>query len=481
MTFNDVLSQTIAMLRQHGRVSYRALKRQFDLDDAYLEDLTDALLFALPQVRDEEGRGLVWQGDPLAVSLPAVRPDAAPPEATPPAGTPPTTQVPDPRVYTPPHLVEKILTSHAALQGERKQVTVLFCDLTNSTALAARVGPETMHTLLNQFFAWALTEVHRYEGTINQFLGDGFMALFGAPIAHEDHARRAVLAALGLQRRLHAEHSDLQARHGVELAVRMGVNTGLVVVGAIGDNLRMDYTAVGDTTNLAARLQQTADPGRVVLSEATHRLVAGYCVTRPLGALALKGRDEPLHAWEVLSARETRTRLEVEAERGLTPFVGRDRELRMLGECFAQAQAGHGQVVFIVGEPGIGKSRLLLEFRQRLGDAEATWLEGHAMSFGQSIVFYPLIDLLKRNFRIEEGEPEATIVEKIEQGVLRLGADLHPILPYLRYLLAVDPGDSAVSTMDPQLRRGEIFAALRRLLLRAAEVRPQILVFEDLV
>jgi predicted ATPase len=170
----------------------------------------------------------------------------------------------------------------------------------------------------------------------------------------------------------------------------------------------------------------------------------------------------------------------VEAERGLTPFVGRDRELRTLGECFAQAQAGHGQVVFLVGEPGIGKSRLLLEFRQRLGDAEATWLEGHAMSFGQSIVFYPLIDLLKRNFRIEDGDPEATIVEKIEQGVLRLGADLHPILPYLRYLLAVDPGDPTVSTMDPQLRRGEIFAALRRLLLRAAEVRPQILVFEDL-
>jgi class 3 adenylate cyclase len=283
MTFNDVLSQTIAMLRQHGRVSYRALKRQFDLDDAYLEDLTDALLFAHPQVRDEEGRGLVWQGDPLSVSLPAVRPDAAPPDATPPAGTLPTTQVPDPRVYTPPHLVEKILTSHAALQGERKQVTVLFCDLTNSTALAARVGPETMHALLNQFFAWALTEVHRYEGTINQFLGDGFMALFGAPIAHEDHARRAVLAALGLQRRLHAEHSDLQAQHGVGLAVRMGVNTGLVVVGAIGDNLRMDYTAVGDTTNLAARLQQTADPGRIVLSEATHRLVAGYCVTPPSG------------------------------------------------------------------------------------------------------------------------------------------------------------------------------------------------------
>jgi class 3 adenylate cyclase/tetratricopeptide (TPR) repeat protein len=395
------------------------------------------------------------------------------------ANLPPDARFQAPQSYTPRHLAEKILTSRAALTGERKQVTVLFCDLPDSTPLAARLGPEAMHTLLNQFFELSLGEVHRYEGTINQFLGDGCMALFGAPIAHEDHARRAVLAAVGLQRRLREGPAALGQPPGVEVAVRMGLNTGVVIVGAIGDNLRMDYTAVGDTTNVAARLQQAAAPGQIIMAETTHRLVAGYCTTRSLGALTLKGKAEPVSAWEVLATSETRTRLEIEAERGLTPFVGRERELRLLQECFAQAEAGHGQVVFLVGAAGMGKSRLLLEFRQRLGTA-ATWLEGHALSFGRAMALHPMIDLLKRNFRIEAGDAEGSIIEKIEQGVLRLGEDLRPILPYLRYLLAVDPGEAAVRTMDPQLRRAEISDTLRRLLLRAAEVRPQVVVFEDL-
>jgi class 3 adenylate cyclase/tetratricopeptide (TPR) repeat protein len=384
-----------------------------------------------------------------------------------------------PLSYTPRHLAEKILTSRAALTGERKQVTVLFCDLANSTVLAERLGPEAMHTLLNQFFELALSEVHRYEGTINQFLGDGFMALFGAPIAHEDHARRAVLAAVSIRRRLHAGPTALGQQYDVEVPVRMGLNTGLVIVGAIGDNLRMDYTAIGDTTNVAARLQQAAAPGQIVLAEATHRLVVGYCTTQSLGAFSLKGKAEPVHAWDVLAVQESRTRLEVEAERGLTPFVGRAREIQLLVDCFAQVQAGHGQVVFLVGEAGLGKSRLLFEFRQRLG-TDATWIEGHAVSFGRSMAFHPVIDLLRRNFRLEEGDAEAAMIAKIEQGVLRLGAELRPILPYLRALLAVDPGEAAVRTMDPQLRRAETFDALRRLLLRAAEVRPQVVVFEDL-
>lgn len=260
--------------------------------------------------------------------------------------------------------------------------------------------------------------------------------------------------------------------------MRQGLNTGLVVVGSIGSDLRMDYTAVGDTTNVAARLQQAADPGRIWISEATHRLVAGYFFTRPLGALSLKGKAEPLPAWEVIAARGTRSRLEVEAERGLTPFVGRERELRLLMECFEKVKAGHGQVVFLAGEAGIGKSRLLYEFRRRLGD-EATWLEGRCMSFGQSIVFHPVIDMLKRNFRIEEADTEGTIAKKIERSVLLLGEDLRPILPSLRHLLSVDPGDPAILTMDPQQRRGEIFDALRRLLVRASEVRPQVHVHED--
>ncbi len=384
-----------------------------------------------------------------------------------------------PITYTPRHLAEKILSSRSALEGERKQVTVLFVDVSGFTSLSERLDPEDMHRLMTRAFELMLAEVHRYEGTVNQFLGDGIMALFGAPIAHEDHAQRAVHAALGIRKALEGYQEDLQRRRGITFQVRQGLNTGLVVVGSIGTDLRMDYTAVGDTTNVAARLQQAADPGRIWISEATYRLVWGYFYTRSLGALSLKGKADPLPAWEVIAARGTRSRLEVGVERGLTPFVGRERELRLLMECFEKVKAGHGQVVFLVGEAGIGKSRLLYEFRRRLGD-EATWLEGRCMSFGQSIAFHPVIDMLKRNFRIEEADTEGTIAKKIERSVLLLGEDLRPILPYLRYLLSVDPDDPAVLTMDPQQRRGEIFDALRRLLARASEVRPQVHVYEDL-
>ncbi len=382
-----------------------------------------------------------------------------------------------PRSYTPKHLAEKILTSRSALAGERKQVTVLFTDVSGFTGLSERLDPEEVHHLMSQAFELMLAEVHRYEGTVNQFLGDGIMALFGAPIGHEDHAERAVHAALGI--RMVLDGFPGEARPGVKLLVRQGLNTGLVVVGSIGNDLRMDYTAVGDTTNVAARLQQAAEPGRIVISEATHRLVEGSLHTRPLGRLSLKGKAEPVGAWEVISSRASRTRLELRAEQGLTPFVGREQECRALIECFEKARAGHGQTVFVVGEPGIGKSRLLFEFRRRLGE-ECTWLEGHCVSYGRSIAFHPLIDLLKRNFRIEDGDGEETIVRKIERGVLLLGEDLRPALPYFRSLLSVDPGDHAVRTMDPRQRRGEIFNALRMLTHRASEIRPQVLVCEDL-
>ncbi len=383
-----------------------------------------------------------------------------------------------PESYTPKDLAEKILSSKNELEGERKQVTVLFVDVSGFTSISERLDPEDVHGLMNRALDLMLGEVHRYEGTVTQFLGDGIMALFGAPIAHEDHAQRAVHAALGIRAVLGPYREDLQQRRRINFDVRQGINTGLVVVGSIGSDLRMDYTAIGDTTNVAARLQEAADPGRIMISEATHRLAADYFHTRPIGELALKGKADPIRGWDVISARLARTRLEVEVERGLTPFVGRERELRLLSDCFEKAKAGHGQVVFLVGEPGIGKSRLLFEFRRRI-EHEATWLEGRTMSFGRSMAFHPLIDLLKRNFRIEEGDSEGTIIKKIEGHVLRLGEDLRPTLPYLRYLFSVDPGDSTVLNMDAQLRRGEIFDALRRLAVRASQVHPQIIVYED--
>jgi class 3 adenylate cyclase/tetratricopeptide (TPR) repeat protein len=461
MDVYDVVDQVATLLRQRGRLTYRSLKLQFELDDETLETVKEELLFAHPAM-DEDGRGIVWTGD--AEHEPAV-------------SSLTQSQDRDPASYTPQHLAEKILITRSALEGERKQVTVLFCDLANSTTIAERIGPEAMHTLLNRFFELALDEVHRYEGTVNQFLGDGFMALFGAPIAHENHAHRALLAASSIRQRL--AEGELSQSEDVELALRMGLHTGAVIVGAIGDNLRMDYTAVGDTTNVTARLQQSAAAGQIIMSEATHRLVAGYGTMRGLGELALKGKAEPVRVWELLSVRETPTRIEVEAERGLTRFVGREHEVQTLLDCFEQAQAGHGQIVFLVGEAGLGKSRLLLECRRQIGTA-ATWLQGHALSFGKSMVLHPLIDLLRRNFGIEEDDAEAIVIDKINEGVLRLGAEMRTVLPYLRYVLGVDPGDPTLQSMDPQLRRAELFDALRRLLLRAADVRPQVVVFEDL-
>lgn len=395
-----------------------------------------------------------------------------------PLDKPPQPRFGSPKSYTPKHLAEKILTSKAALEGERKQVTVLFVDVSGFTSLSERLDPEEVHRLMQGAFERMLAEVHRYEGTVNQFLGDGVMALFGAPIAHEDHARRAVHAALGIARALDEYRVELAPR-GVAFLTRQGLNTGLVVVGSIGSDLRMDYTAIGDTTNLAARLQQSAEPGRVMTSEATHRLVHGYFDVRPIGELHLKNREEPVRAWEVLAARETRTRLELETERGLTPLVGRERELGLLVDAFASARAGQGHVAFVVGEPGIGKSRLLFELRQRVGET-ATWQEGHCLSFGRAMAFHPLVDLIRRQFGIEESDGEGAIATKIERGLRDIGDDLRAASPYLRALLSVDPGDGNVRAMSPVERRGETLEALRRVLVRAAEQRPQVWVIEDL-
>src|SRR5262249_48466483 len=291
---------------------------------------------AYPHVVDEDGCGLTWPAETAASST-------APAPSSPVASH---ASVREPRANTPQHLVEKILTSRTALEGERKQVTVLFADVSGFTAISEKLDPEEVHQLMTRAFELMLGEVHRYEGTINQFLGDGVMALFGAPIAHEDHTQRAVHAALGMQRVLQGYGAELQRTQGITFRVRLGLNTGLVVVASIGDNLRMDYTAVGDTTNLAARMLSLAAPGQIVIAEDTHRVVSGYFVTRPLGAQVIKGKAEPVNAYEVVRARGLRTRLEVGAERGLTPFVGREHELTLLQERWAEARAGRGQVIW---------------------------------------------------------------------------------------------------------------------------------------
>ena len=382
--------------------------------------------------------------------------------------------------YTPRHLAEKILKDRSALEGERRHVTVLFADVAGFTSIAEKLDPEEVHAIMDRCFELITAEVHRFEGTVNQYTGDGVMALFGAPVAHEDSPRRAVHAALGIQRALHDVSRDLKARGGRPIEMRIGLNTGPVVVGRIGDDLRMDYTAVGDTTNLAARLEQAARPGSVLVSEATHRLVAGFFETLDRGELAVKGHA-PVHAFEVLRARGRRARLDVAAERGLTPLVARGTEIDTLTGLFRQVKAGHGQVVSIVGEAGIGKSRLLHELRRRLAAAgeDATWLEGRCVSFGQSIPFLPLMDQLRESFGIQEFDGEPEIIAKVEHGMRRLGGlDAH--IPFVRYLLSVDPGDPAIGSMEAASRRKRALDAVRALSLRGATPRPTVFVFEDL-
>jgi len=385
-----------------------------------------------------------------------------------------------PAAYTPRHLADKILKGRSALEGERRQVAVLFADVAGFTALAETLDPEDVHGIIDRCFELITAEVHRFEGTINQYTGDGVMALFGAPLAHEDSARRAAHAAIGIQRSLRELSRELQAQRGFGLQMRIGINTGPVVVGRIGDDLRMDYTAVGDTTNLAARLQGIARPGAVLVGEATHKLITGYFETLDLGSLEVKGHA-PVRAFEVLRARSRRARLDVAAERDLTPLVGRRRELDRLQELFAKAKGGHGQVVLVAGEAGIGKSRLLVELRRALLDARepVTWLEGRCVSFGHSIPFLPLVEQLRENFGIEEFDGEPEIIAKVEHGMRSLG-DLGPHIPYIRYLLSVDPGDPAIAAMDAAARRKRIFDAGRAMALRGARVRPIVFVFEDL-
>lgn len=400
----------------------------------------------------------------------------APPAQASPA--PSGAKAPTVQSYTPPHLAERILRSRSALEGEKKQVTVLFCDLVSSTALADRLGPETMHLLLNRFFELALGEVHRYEGTINQFLGDGFMALFGAPVTHEDHARRAVLAALGLRRRLAEQGPELGRPYGVELAVRMGLNTGWVVVGGIGDHLRMDYTAVGDTTNLAARLQQKAEPHQILVSEATARLARGEALFEALPPFLVKGKEEPIQAFLLGGAEWSADKIVLESAR--SPFVGRQRECALLGELRDLAAQGHGQVVGLSGEPGSGKSRLLVEFRRASRSPGMLFWHGRCLSYGAGTPFLPLLDLLRKAWEIEPEDLPEDQTARIRDHLAALGLTEEEAVSCLLRLFGLDDGSPALLHLSPQALLQRTSAALRQVFMAASRERLLIVEIEDL-
>jgi class 3 adenylate cyclase/tetratricopeptide (TPR) repeat protein len=469
MTFEEIVDQALAMLQRRGRVAYRTLKRQFNLDDEALDDLKVELIEAQQVAIDEDGNILVWTGDV-----------AVPPPASAPAAVRARPSDVGPRAYTPAHLAEKILTARPTLAGERKQVTVLFADLKDSTELIRGLDPEAAQQLLDPALHCMMDAVHRFEGTVNQVLGDGIMALFGAPIGHEDHALRACYAALAMQAAMRATTEEVRRTRGLELRMRVGLNSGEVVVRAIGNDLHMDYSAVGETTVLAARMEQTAIPGTIRLPAATLRLVEGLVQVSALGPVPVKGLAEPVEVFELVGASAVRRRLQVAAARGLTPLVGRQPELETVQQALARAQTGHGQVVALVGDAGVGKSRLVYELIHSHRTQGWQVLESASVSYGKATPYFPVIDLLKRYCHVDDGDDTRTVRAKVTGQVLTLDETLQETIPALLTLLDAVPDDSPFRHLEPPQRRQRTLEALKRVLLRESQVQPLLLVFEDL-
>ena len=472
MKFSEVIDQASELLQRKGRITYRSLKLEFDLDDERLDVLKEELIEGQRVARDENGKVLVWSGDGVTASQTS---DSGP-------------RTPDsrPASYTPKHLAERILAEQAAMEsrghadGERKTITALFADLKGSTALIEGLDPEEARAIIDPALQLMMDAVHRYDGYVAQALGDGIFALFGAPIAHEDHPQRALYAALRMQEEMRRYADTLREQGTAPLQMRVGVNTGEVVVRSIRkDDLHTDYVPVGHSTNIAARMEQLANPGSILVTEQTHRLTEGYFEFSALGKTKVKGIEDPVPIYEVTGAGPLRTRLQVAARRGLTRFVGRQSEMEQMRQALAQAKEGHGQIVGVIGEPGVGKSRLFYEFKLT-SLSGCLVLEAFSVSYGKASPYLPIIDLLKTYFQIQPRDDERTRREKIAGKVLILDRSLEDTLPYLFSLLGIEEQNSSLQQMDAQMRRRRTFEALKKLFLRESLNQPLILIFEDL-
>ena len=426
MTFEEILDQAIAMLQRRGRLTYGALKRQFQLDDAYLEDLKAELIEGQRLAADEDGRVLVWTGGA-----------STPPESV--ASPPPHQEAP----LAAPHTR---VTSPAAeprpAEAERRQLTVLFCDLVDSTVLASQLDPEDLREVVRAYQDTCAKVIARFEGHIAQYLGDGLLVYFGYPLAHEDDAQRAVRAGLGMVEALGQLNTRLKQERGVELAVRLGIHTGLVVVGEVGGGARQEQLALGETPNLAARLQGIAAPNTVVISAATVQLLGGFFACQSLGTPSLKGLAQPLEVYRVLYESTARSRLEAAGSTGLTPLVGREQEVGLLRERWAQVKDGMGQVILLSGEAGIGKSRLVQVLTEHVAAEPQAWLTPCQCSpYYQNTALYPMIELLERvALRFDREESPQQKLRKLEGFLVQYGLPLTEAVPLFAALLSLPLG-----------------------------------------
>ena len=385
-----------------------------------------------------------------------------------------------PQSYTPKSLADKILTTRNSIEGERKLVTVLFADVVNYTSISEKLDPEEVHQIMDGCFKTLMDEIHRYEGTIIQFTGDGAMALFGAPVAHEDHAQRACHAASSIQKAMKAYGEKIKKDRGLDFRMRVGLNSGTVIVGTIGDDLKMDYTAIGDTVNLASRMETMARPGSVLVSWNTHKLTREYFEFASLGKVAVKGKEKPQEAYELVRASAVETRIEASAAKGLTRFVGRGKELEALRVTLRKAHHGSGQVVGMVGEAGVGKSRLILELSRTISKNEYAFLQGQCHHYGGSMPYLPILDIVKSYFNIQEEDREDMIKRKVRERLGQLDEELLGSLAAYHELLSVQVEDERYLQLEPQERRQRTFEAIRDLVIRASAEKPLLVTVEDL-
>jgi class 3 adenylate cyclase len=468
MTFDDILAQVLALLQREKRVSYRALKRRFDLTDDDLEDVKDELIYAKKLAVDEEHRVLVWTGETASVQ-----------EVASPRGQP----TPQPAVQDQPSPeVTPRVTASPPPDAERRRLTVMFCDLVDSTNLSSQLDPEEYREVVRAYQSACTEVIQRFDGYVAQLLGDGVLVYFCYPHAHEDDAQRAVRAALGMLAAMGDLNKGLQQAQGIQLALRVGIHTGLVVVGEMGGGGRQEQLALGEVPNIASRIQGLAEPNTLMISTDTYRLIQGYFACQDLGAQTLRGVTDPLHVYRVLQESSATSRLEVAQTRGLTPLVGREQEVGLLLERWAQVKEGHGQVVLLTGEGGIGKSRLVQVLKDAVANEPHTRWECRSVEYAQNTALFPLTDLFQRILRFEAHETPDAKLEKLEHALGQYRLLVEETVPLFAplFLLPISETRYPPLNLSPQRQRQKTLETIVAILLEQTEQHPALFIVEDL-